>query len=204
MPKDKEKKGSHKEGEENNDDLTVEFQDETLTPSGSTDRKVIDFEESKAKIKNEALDLEIIEKELNEAKKELDDLKTTVQRTQADFINYKRRTEEERAKIAVFANEQMILELLTVVDNFERALAHPGEAGGSFAEGVELIKKQILDLLAKHLVKEIPTDIDFDPNFHYAVMQEDGEEPGKILEVFQKGYLLDEKVIRPSMVKVSK
>ncbi|MDO4710476.1 MAG: nucleotide exchange factor GrpE [Peptostreptococcaceae bacterium] len=204
MPKDKEKKGSHKEGEENNDDLTVEFQDETLTPSGSTDRKVIDFEESKAKIKNEALDLEIIEKELNEAKKELDDLKTTVQRTQADFINYKRRTEEERAKIAVFANEQMILELLTVVDNFERALAHPGEDGGSFAEGVELIKKQILDLLAKHLVKEIPTDIDFDPNFHYAVMQEDGEEPGKILEVFQKGYLLDEKVIRPSMVKVSK
>ena len=61
----------------------------------------------------------------------------------------------------------------------------------------------LLSTLKKNGVQEIDTTIDFDPNFHHAVMQEDGEESGKILEIFQKGYLLKEKVIRPAMVKVS-
>lgn len=159
--------------------------------------KIIDFMEGKEKLENQLSELDI-------ARKEIEDLKNTVQRTQADFINYKRRTEEEKNKLSIFANEKLIIELLSVIDNFDRALGHPGETDKSFVEGVELIKKQILDLLAKNSVREIPTDIDFDPNFHYAVMQEEADESGKILEVFQKGYMLDEKVIRPSMVKVSK
>lgn len=159
--------------------------------------KIIDFMEGKEKLENQLSELDI-------ARKEIEDLKNTVQRTQADFINYKRRTEEEKNKLSIFANEKLIIELLSVIDNFDRALGHPGETDKSFVKGVELIKKQILDLLAKNSVREIPTDIDFDPNFHYAVMQEEADESGKILEVFQKGYMLDEKVIRPSMVKVSK
>lgn len=168
----------------------------------SSDEKIIDFNEQKAKMESEQDDLSQAKEELSRAREEIADLKNTVQRTQADFINYKRRTEEEKMRISAMANESLIMELLAVIDNFERALDHPS-SDTAFLQGVELIQKQILDLLEKHSVKEIPTDIDFDPNFHYAVMQEEGEESGKILEVFQKGYTLKEKVIRPAMVKVS-
>lgn len=185
--------------DQSKDEIKGEIKKEIIEEDTTSDnqRKIIDFTEEKEKSGNQLSELDI-------ANKEIEDLRNTVQRTQADFINYKRRTEEEKSKLSIFANEKLILELLGVIDNFDRALAHPGETDQSFVDGVELIKKQILDLLAKNAVKEIPTDIDFDPNFHYAVMQEEADESGKILEVFQKGYLLDDKVIRPSMVKVSK
>ena len=159
--------------------------------------KIIDFAEQKSKhdespeAKEEAL------------QKEIDELKQTVQRTQADFINYKRRTEEEKSKIAAFANEGLLLQMVGLLDDFDRALNHKDDAGQSFVDGVELIRKQLADLLEKNSVVEISTAGEFDPNFHYAVMQEEAEEPNRILEVFQKGYLLKDKVIRPAMVKVS-
>lgn len=202
MSNEKNKKKSNKGKAGNSQTVDKENMEETQEmieqEEGSVnDEKIIDFHEEKARMESQSSELE-------SALKELEELKTTVQRTQADFINYKRRTEEEREKIAVFANEKIIMELLSVLDNFDRALAHHGDTEQSFVEGVELIKKQIVDLLEKNGVKEIENDILFDPNFHYAVMQEEGEENGKILEVFQKGYLLGSKVIRPSMVKVSK
>ena len=126
-------------------------------------------------------------------------------RLMADFQNFKRRTEKEKSDIYAFANEKIVSELLNVIDNFERALLH-GAAGDSFAEGMNMIFKQLQGVLEKAGVKEIEAlGLDFDPNFHNAVMTEDSTEyeSGKVTEVLQKGYTLNSKVIRPSMVKVA-
>ena len=126
-------------------------------------------------------------------------------RLAADFQNYKRRTENERKDIAAFANERIVKELLNVIDSFERALETAKCEDESFRNGVELIYKQLITTLAGFGVEVIPTEGEFDPNFHNAVMSEavEGEEAGKILMVMQKGYTLNGRVVRPSMVKVS-
>lgn len=164
-------------------------------PSEASGDEIINFEEW---VKDRP------EVALEQARSEIDELKKTVQRTQADFMNFKRRTEEERDRIKSLANESIVLEFLNVIDNFDRALGHEKVESEAFLEGLVLIRKQILDILGKYDVKEIPTDQGFDPHFHYAVMQEEAEEPGLVLEVLQKGYTMKDKVIRPSMVKVSK
>ena len=126
-------------------------------------------------------------------------------RLMADFQNFKRRTEKEKNDIYAFANEKIVSELLNVIDNFERALAMATECDG-FAEGMKLIFKQLQGVLEKSGVAEIEAlGQDFDPNFHNAVMMEDSAEyeSGKVTEVLQKGYMLNNRVIRPSMVKVA-
>ena len=126
-------------------------------------------------------------------------------RLMADFQNYRRRTEKEKNDIYAFANEKLVVELLNVIDNFERALAL-GQEGDSFVEGMSLIFKQLQGVLEKAGVKEIEAlGQEFDPNFHNAVMMEDTDEfeSGKVSCVLQKGYTLNNKVIRPSMVKVA-
>ena len=126
-------------------------------------------------------------------------------RLMADFQNFKRRTEKEKSDIYAFANEKIISELLNVIDNFERALA-AGNADDSFYKGMEMILKQLLGVVEKAGASEIAAlGEDFDPNFHNAVMTEDSTEyeSGKVTEVLQKGYILNNKVIRPSMVKVA-
>jgi len=126
-------------------------------------------------------------------------------RLMADFQNYKKRTEKEKNDIYAYANEKLITELLTVMDNFERALAHES-ADESYVEGMKMIFKQLTGVLEKAGLEEINAlGEDFDPNYHNAVMMEDNDayESGKVTEVMQKGYLLNKKVIRPSMVKVN-
>ncbi len=143
------------------------------------------------------------ENKKSEEELQLKELTDSVKRIQAEFINYKRRTEQEKEMLSSLANERIILDLLSVLDNFQRGLDAIEEKEGSLYEGMTLIYKQLLSTLEKNGVQEIDTTIEFNPNFHHAVMQEEGEESGKILEVFQKGYLLKDKVIRPAMVKVS-
>lgn len=143
------------------------------------------------------------ENKKSEEELQLKELTDSVKRIQAEFINYKRRTEQEKEMLSSLANERIILDLLSVLDNFQRGLDAIEEKEGSLYEGMTLIYKQLLSTLEKNGVREIDTTIEFNPNFHHAVMQEEGEESGKILEVFQKGYLLKDKVIRPAMVKVS-
>ena len=132
-------------------------------------------------------------------------LNTKYLRLMADFQNYKRRTEKEKNDIYAFANEKIVSELLNVIDNFERAL-DAGDSGDSFVEGMNLIFKQLQGVLEKAGVVEIEAlGQDFDPNFHHAVLTEDSAEyeSGKVTAVLQKGYLLNNQVIRPSMVKVA-
>ncbi|MBQ6496662.1 MAG: nucleotide exchange factor GrpE [Firmicutes bacterium] len=127
-------------------------------------------------------------------------------RLMADFQNYKRRVEKEKRDLYSYANEKIMGELLEVMDNFERALEQSAnDSGTGLMEGMEMIFKQLSDVLEKEGLKEIEAlGEDFDPNVHNAVMTEETEEyeSGKVSGVMQKGYTLNGKVIRPSMVKV--
>ncbi len=142
------------------------------------------------------------EEAAEESAKEADDAKYL--RLLAEFQNYKKRTEKEKTDLYSYANEKIMTELLEVLDNFERALeAEPGEG---FKEGMELIFTQLTNCLTKEGLAEITAlGEDFDPNVHNAVMAEETEEyeSGKVSGVMQKGYTLNGKVIRPSMVKVA-
>jgi len=141
-----------------------------------------------------------------EEKKEDEDLQAKFLRLSADFQNYRRRCESEKADIYAYANEKIVLQVLDVIDNFDRAMSTAVE-GDKFAEGMQLILKQLQDVLSKNNVAEIDAlGKDFDPNFHNAVMTEpaaEGEDSGKVTKVLQKGYTLNSKVIRPAMVAVS-
>ena len=140
--------------------------------------------------------------ESGEESKEEDDLRYL--RLMADFQNFRKRTDKEKADVYSYANEKIMGDLLTVMDNFERALEH--DADENFKEGIEMIFKQLQDALEKSGLAEIPAlGEDFDPNVHNAVMAEETEdyESGKVSGVMQKGYTLNGKVIRPSMVKVA-
>ncbi|MFT9493754.1 nucleotide exchange factor GrpE [Anaerosolibacter sp.] len=140
---------------------------------------------------------------------EINDLNSRFLRLNADFQNYKKRAEKEKAEVYQFGNEKMIADLLPILDNLERANSSANEesaASDSIAKGVEMVIQQFKDILKKHGVEEIQAVGEaFDPNLHHAVMQEDHAdyEANRVIDVFQKGYTLNGKVIRPSMVKVS-
>ncbi len=140
---------------------------------------------------------------------ELDELNNRFMRLQADFNNYKKRVEKEKETIYAYATEELMTELLTVLDNFDRALssANDKEKDSALYEGVKMISDQFLVALKKAGLEEIDAlNQKFDPNLHHGVAQEESDEYDEdtILQVFQKGYKLKDKVIRPSMVKISK
>lgn len=128
-------------------------------------------------------------------------------RLQADFENFRRRSQKEREDFVKYAVEGLVNNLLPVLDNFERALSNQEDQGGNFKTGVEMIFRQFKEALEAEGVKAIEAvGCEFDPNCHQAVMQvaSDEHEDNIVIEEFQKGYLLKEKVIRPAMVKVAK
>ncbi|MDR3242960.1 MAG: nucleotide exchange factor GrpE [Clostridiales Family XIII bacterium] len=140
----------------------------------------------------------------------LDELTAKYVRLAADFQNYKKRVEKEKSDIYTYANEKIVIGVLEVIDNFERALEHSPETAGadeSYTKGMEMIFKQLWDVLSKNDVEEISSlGEEFDPNLHHAVMMEESEdyESGRVSGVLGKGYKIREKVIRPAMVKVAK
>ena len=141
-----------------------------------------------------------------EQKVEEEAAETKYLRLMADFQNYKRRVEKEKSDIYAFANEKIVLELLDVIDNMERALSHQGEEESNILDGISKVYKQLQGVLEKNGLEEIEAlGKDFDPNFHNTVMTESSKEfdPGKVSLVMQKGYILNKKVIRHSMVKVA-
>ena len=128
----------------------------------------------------------------------------------AEMINYRRRKDEEVARMLKYANEDIVTELLQTIDSFERAIKMDDnnleDEVSKFLEGFKLIYCNLVSTLEKYDVKAIDgSNKEFDPQYHQAVMTDhvDGVEPGMVLEVLQKGYLLKDKVIRPAMVKVS-
>lgn len=144
--------------------------------------------------------------EENKLKEELQSVNDQYMRLQADYANFRRRTQQEKETIGLFANEKIINDLIPVIDNMERALDACEEKESTIYQGIDLVYKQLQSTLTKFGVEEIDAENqDFDPNLHLAVMQEsvDGIESNKVVMVLQKGYKLGTKVLRPSMVKVS-
>lgn len=127
-------------------------------------------------------------------------------RLMADFQNYKRRSEKERTEIRAFANEKLVMQLLEVLDNFERAMQQDAGSDEQFRNGMTIIIDQFKTVLDKAGVAEIPAaEAEFDPNYHHAIMMENTEsiKSGHVSMVLQKGYTMNGKVIRPSIVKVA-
>lgn len=128
----------------------------------------------------------------------------------ADFENYKKRVNSERADWAVEAQKRMVLDLLAVVDNFERALEQEKKrednANVSWLAGFEMIYQSLEKALAKYGVQVITDFSVFNPKYHEALMQveSDKHKSGEIVQVLQKGYMMNDKVIRPATVSVAK
>jgi molecular chaperone GrpE len=128
-------------------------------------------------------------------------------RLQADYENLRRRTRQEREELIKFGSEHLIIGLLPVLDNFERAMSSAGDGGERFVSGVEMIFRQLNEILAGEGLAPIPAQGEqFDPNIHEAMLQveDTGEPENTVVEELRKGYYLKGKVIRPSMVKVAK
>lgn len=155
---------------------------------------------------NSKLEEKKINDKIEELEKQVEEKDDKYKRLQAEYSNYIRRTQEEKQTIGIFANEKIITELIPVIDSMERAMDACSDKEDDMYKGIELVHKQLIDCLQKFEVEEINAlNEDFDPNLHLAVMQEsvDGVEPNKVVMVLQKGYKLNTKVIRPTMVKVS-
>jgi molecular chaperone GrpE len=152
----------------------------------------------------EIASVESLEQALAAEKKKAEEYLASWQRAQADFINYKRRTEQERQEFNSFANANLILGLLPVVDDLERALnAIPEEfSGDDWVEGVKLVERKFKTVLEGQGVKPILSlGMAFDPNFHEALRQDKGQE-GMVIGELQKGYMLNDKLLRPARVVV--
>ncbi|MFA6549320.1 MAG: nucleotide exchange factor GrpE [Candidatus Margulisiibacteriota bacterium] len=138
----------------------------------------------------------------------IEDYKNKYLRALADFDNYKKRMTIEREQFVQYANEAIIADFLPALDGFSRALeaAEKSKAGEEIVKGIALIKRQCEDVLKKHGVLEIEAlGKPYDPNVHEAILQkEHGGPEGVVIEEMQKGYTLHGRVIRPSMVIVSK
>ena len=147
---------------------------------------------------------EALEKELDGVKKELEAMKDQYQRMLAEYANYKRRTEQEKEQLGEFTKAETLRQLLTSVDNLERAVAAP--EGEEYKKGVDMTIRQFQETLQKLGLEEIEADgAAFNAEWHSAVMREDadGVEPDTITEVFQKGYKVGNRILRPAMVKVA-
>ncbi|MTI66616.1 MAG: nucleotide exchange factor GrpE [Firmicutes bacterium] len=150
-----------------------------------------------------------IDEEKEKLKKEFDELTNRYARLQADFDNFKRRVKKEKESIYSYANQELMTEFVTVIDNFERAFTTVSKEDKekSFYEGMEMVYKQMMDILKKKGLEEIEAlGKEFDPNLHQAVLHEESDEYEEdiVSDVLQKGYKLKDRVVRPSMVKVSK
>ncbi len=179
--------------------------------------KVISKNKKECKCSKEKELREKMEQDLEESKKQIEILNqklTSMQeallRNQAELQNYKRRKEEESEKVLKYKNEDLIKELLTVVDNFERAISMDdndlSDEVSKFLAGFKLIYTTTIGILNKFEVKEIQAEgIEFDPEYHHAVLTDHDESKpaGVVLEVLQKGYIYKDRVIRPAMVKVN-
>jgi len=140
--------------------------------------------------------------------REKDILQDRLLRTAAEFDNYRKRMDRERRELSEYAAADVLKDLLPILDNFERALQAPATPDTDpLRKGIELIHKQMFDLLKKRGVTAIEAlGADFDPNFHQAVIHEPSADhrDGEVMQELQRGYLLGDRLLRPAMVKVAK
>ena len=141
--------------------------------------------------------------------RERDELKDLLLRKSAEFDNYRKRVERDRQAVSESITAGVVEDLLPLLDDMERALAVDPTAGtaDAYRKGVELIQRQLADLLKKRGVTPIDAlGMDFDPNYHQAVLYEpaEGHRDGEVIEELRRGYMVGDRLLRPSMVKVAK
>lgn len=155
----------------------------------------------------EAAALTAAEDKIQSVQKDLEELKERYVRKLAEFENHKKRSERERQEYFKIALAGFVHDFLPVMDNFERALEHarPADLESDFGQGVVIIRKQIAELWKRYGLIPIDTSGAFDPNLHEAVATEetDAAPPNTIVAELQKGYFLNDRLIRPAFVKVA-
>lgn len=177
------------------------------TVEGAPEDESADAKEDSKAAKKEKKKKEKVDKKQDALKTKIDELEDRVKRQMAEFDNFRKRTEKEKSAMFETGAKSVIEKILPVVDNFERGLATVPESdkGGAFAQGMEMIYKQLLTELEAIDVKPIEAvGQEFDPEFHNAVMQVESEEyeSGIIAQELQKGYTYRGSVVRHSMVAV--
>jgi molecular chaperone GrpE len=154
-------------------------------------------------------DLEALRARAETAEQERDQFLALLQRTRADFENYQKRIQRDLAQERRYAHSPLALDLLSALDNLDRATAAAKQAGekGPLVQGVVLVQSQLLDVLRRHGINPIDTQgKPFDPAVHQAVMQQPSADqpPNTVLEVLEKGFMIHDRVLRPARVVVSK
>ena len=147
-----------------------------------------------------------VEEDLAEVRRQRDDHYQRLLRTTAEFDNYRKRTDRERRDLAEYGATDLLTDLLPVVDDLERALAADTTDADVYRRGIEIIRKQLLDLLERRGVTPIEAlGADFDPNVHQAVTQEasDTHRDGEVIEELRRGYTMRDRLLRAAMVKVA-
>lgn len=205
-------KGMSKVGEQENKDMaeeTVQAEETTAEEIKDTEKQETDSESREEDKKEKKADKKKAkaDKKQDALKEKVEELEDRVKRQMAEFENFRKRTEKEKTAMFETGAKSVIEKILPVVDNFERGLASvpEEEKGGAFAQGMEMIYKQLMQELEKMEVKPIPAvGEEFNPDFHNAVMQVESDEyeSGVIAQELQKGYTYRDSVVRHSMVAV--
>ncbi len=153
--------------------------------------------------KTEGCEEAVVKDDLAEAQAKAEEYLSMARRLQADFDNYRKRAQKENEDFKKYANEGMIKELLSVVDDMDRALATTTEET-DLVKGFRGVRKNLIKMLEDKGLREIPSEGQFDPNMHEAMCTVDGDVDGQISQVFQKGYTLDGRIVRYAKVIVTK
>jgi molecular chaperone GrpE len=153
-------------------------------------------------------DLEALRERTGALEKERDEFRSLLQRTRADFENYQKRAQRDLAQERRYWHGLLALDLLPILDNFERAMQAAKQAGetGPLVQGVTLVQAQILDVLKRHGIERIEAlGQPFDPNLHQAVMQQPSKDqpPKTVLQVLEHGFMIHDRVLRPARVAVA-
>lgn len=190
------------------------FSDEKAIHSEEKQKDTQESQASESEIKLDKSDLldddkiELLVFEIEKMTKKLEEAEQSFARLSADFANFKKRTQREKADIYKYANEDLVKSILPALDDYDRAVSHYDESkAGPFGKGIDLVFKKLIEALKNKGVAEIESlNKEFDPNMHHAVAIDESDEHTKetVSEVLLKGYTLNGKVIRPSMVKVVK
>jgi|UniRef100_A0A832ASH8 molecular chaperone GrpE len=171
--------------------------DETLQINQNSQNAENDYKTDENQTQQEPKD------ELTELKEQLEKQKDAYLRLLAEFDNFRKRTEREKFEIADLVKGSVVRDFLPILDSLEKAhLACTNDE--SIRSGIELVLKAFKQLLEKYEIKEIDTKSEFDPNLHEALMTVESNTPNKIVQVFEKGYIYKDKLLRPAKVSVGK
>lgn len=187
------------------DDEKKEMRASEQEPDANTEATTPSADDGNAG-EDEEMDYGQLQQRIAELEQEKDELSNRLMRLQADFDNYRKRSRTEKEEMTSYATSELLRRLLPVLDNLDRACHSAENSPEGIAEGVSMITRQLKELLESEGLKEIDCKGElFDPQCHEAVLRDDSGEypPNTIVDEIQKGYMMKDRVIRPSMVKVA-